>query len=46
MDINWEEMNKGEEPETGFEQQHADLVEQAEETPGFLFPEDFEDEDE
>lgn len=45
MEINWEEMGEGEEPETGLEQQHADLVEQAEQAPCFLFPEDFKEDE-
>lgn len=43
MEINWDEM--GEDQETGFEQQADDLQEQAEEATGFLFPEDFEDDE-
>jgi hypothetical protein len=43
MKINWEEMD--EEPETGFEQQVADLQEQHENSPGFLFHEDFEEDE-
>ena len=44
MEINWDEMDK--EPETGFEQQVQELRDHAGDSPGFLFPEDFEEEDE
>jgi hypothetical protein len=42
--IKWDEM--GAEPVTGFEQRAQDLRDQAKNSPGFLFPEDFEGDNE
>jgi len=43
MDIDWDGMDYI--PETGFEQQAAELQEQAENSTGFLLPEDFEEDE-